>query len=44
MPVFVPNDYFFNKYQIQGEEKWETYARTLRELMAQESELKLSDF
>ena len=32
LPVFMPNDYFWQHHQRQGEEKWETYARVVREI------------
>ena len=43
LPVFTPNDYFFENYQKEGEEKWETYARIVREIMAKEGNFKLSE-
>jgi len=43
LPVFEPNDYFFKNHQKENEEKWETYARVLREIMAKEGGYALSD-
>ena len=49
LPVFAPNDYFWeNHWQKDKEEKWEAYARVMREIMAShggfpESELMLDD-
>ena len=43
MPVFKPNEYFFKNHQREGEEKWETYARVIRDLMSQESGMKIMD-
>ena len=43
LPTFKPNEYFFNKFARQGEEKWETYARVIREIMSDNSHLQLSD-
>lgn len=43
MPIFKPNDYFFEHHQQEGEEKWETYARVVRELMGEVSGMKLID-
>ena len=49
LPVFAPNDYFWeNHWQKDKEEKWEAYARVMREIMAAhggfpESELMLDD-
>ena len=34
LPVFTPNEYFFKNHQRVDEEKWETYARVIRDLMA----------
>ena len=36
LPTFEPNDYFFKNHQKEGEDKWETYARIMREIMAKE--------
>jgi len=43
MPVFMPNEYFFKHHSREGEEKWETYARVMRDLMALESGLEISE-
>ena len=43
LPVFKPNDYFFEHHQQKDEEKWQTYARVIRELMAKYGNLKLSE-
>lgn len=43
LPVFTPNDYFFENHQKKGEQKWETYARVVREIMAKAGNLKISD-
>ncbi len=40
-PVFRPNDYFFKHHQREGEQKWETYARAVREIMTTDTGLKL---
>lgn len=42
-PVFQPNDYFFANHQKEGEEKWQTYARVMREIMLENSNMKDSD-
>ena len=45
-PVFKPNDYFFEKHwrKDQGEEKWEAYARVVREhIIAKSFNFGLSD-
>ena len=34
LPVFQPNDYFFQNHQKEGEEKWETYMRVIRDIMS----------
>lgn len=43
LPVFQPNDYFFKHHAKEGEEKWKTYARVIRDIMAREGNLKQSD-
>ena len=43
LPVFEPNDYFFKNHQQDGEEKWETFARIIRDLMSEHSGLPKSD-
>jgi hypothetical protein len=43
LPVFKPNDYFFKHHQREKEEKWETFARVTRELMAKVGNLKTSE-
>jgi hypothetical protein len=43
MPVFRPNDFFWKNHQRDGEEKWQTYMRVLRQLMSEVSGLPLSD-
>ena len=35
LPVFKPNDYFFEHHQREGEEKWLTYSRVIRDIMAE---------
>jgi len=42
-PVFQPNEYFFKNHQKEGEEKWQTYARAIREIMTDGTGLELSD-
>ena len=34
LPVFRPNDFFFQHHQMEGEEKWQTYARVMRDIMS----------
>ena len=33
MPIFRPNDYFWENHMQQGEEKWEAYARVIRDII-----------
>lgn len=33
MPIFRPNEFFWKNHQKEGEEKWETYARVLRDII-----------
>ena len=40
MPVFEPNDYFWNNHwDSTKEEKWEAFARVVRKLMLKQGEL-----
>ena len=44
LPVFEPNDYFWEHHWQEGkEEKWEAFARVIRELIATHGEFKLCD-
>lgn len=43
LPVFKPNEYFFEHHTKEGEERWETYARVIRDIMADSSGLKTSE-
>jgi len=43
LPTFKPNEWFFKHHQKEGEEQWETYARVIREIMAEEGQLLLSN-
>lgn len=44
LPVFAPNDYFWKHHWQEGkEEKWETFARVIRQIMSEAGGLKLSD-
>lgn len=37
LPVFRPNEFFFKNHQREKEERWETYARVVRDLMSEAS-------
>jgi hypothetical protein len=43
MPVFRPNDYFWQNHWDGKEEKWVAYARAMRQIMADAAEIKLSE-
>jgi hypothetical protein len=43
LPVFTPNEYFFNQHRQGGEEKWETFQRVIRNLMSEHSGLPLAE-
>lgn len=43
LPIFEPNEYFFSKHQQEGEEKWQTYARVIRDIMSKHGNIKKSD-
>jgi hypothetical protein len=44
LPVFAPNEYFWTHHWKEGkEEKWEAFARAVREIMAEAGNFKISD-
>ena len=44
LPVFTPNEYFWKHHWQEGkEEKWEAFARAVRQIMAEAGDFKLSD-
>ena len=44
LPVFAPNEFFWKNHWREGkEEKWEAFARVVREIMGEVGGLKLSD-
>lgn len=44
LPVFAPNEYFWKNHWREGkEEKWEAYARVVKDIMAEVGGLKVSD-
>jgi len=43
LPIFEPNDFFFKHHMKEGEEQWETYMRVIRQIMAEEGGLELSE-
>lgn len=43
MPIFRPNQYLWDHHQREGEEKWETYMRVVRQLMSETSGLPLAE-
>lgn len=43
LPVFDPNDYFWaHHWNAEKEEKWEAYARVIRQIMSEVGDLKQS--
>lgn len=36
MPVFRPNEFFWKNHVKEGEEKWQTYARVIRQIIHEE--------
>ena len=42
LPVFEPNDYFWEHHWDGKEEKWLTYANVIREIIADQGGFKLS--
>jgi hypothetical protein len=43
MPVFRPNEFFWKNYWDGKEDKWVTYARAVRSVMAESSGMEVSD-
>jgi hypothetical protein len=43
MPVFEPNDYFWQNHWDGQEPKWVAYARAVRQIIANEGGFKLYD-
>ena len=43
MPVFEPNEYFWEHHLQPGEEKWQAYARVVRDIMADQGGLEKFD-
>lgn len=44
LPVFAPNEYFWKHHWQEGkEEKWEAFARVVREIMAEVGDFQISD-
>jgi hypothetical protein len=43
LPIFRPNEYFFTHHQKEGEERWMTYSRVMRELISEAGGLELSN-
>lgn len=43
LPIFKPNEFFFKHHQREGEEKYQTFMRVVREIMAEVGDLELVD-
>ena len=43
LPNFHPNEYFWSTHGRDGEQKWETYARVMRDIMADAGRYKKDD-
>lgn len=43
LPIFKPNDYFFKNHQKENEEKWQTYTRVVRSIMAETGNYEMVD-
>ena len=41
MPVFAPNEYFWQHHVREGEERWEAYARVVREIIREQGGFEL---
>lgn len=42
MPVFKPNEWFFEHHQKEGEERWETFARVIRQIISDNSGIEIA--
>jgi len=43
LPTFEPNEYFWKNHMQEGEEKWQTYMRVIRDIMSEVSGLPKCD-
>jgi len=43
LPVFTPNEYFWNHHWDGKEEKWVAYARAIREIIAEQGDFQVYD-
>ncbi len=43
LPVFTPNDYFWKNHWDGKEEKWELFARTVRQIIADLGQFEISE-
>ena len=43
LPVFQPNEWFFSNHKKDGEERWETYMRVMRDIVSEHSGKPLSN-
>ncbi len=43
MPIFEPNEFFWKNHWDGKEEKWEAYARVIREIIAKEGGFEIFD-
>ena len=43
LPIFRPNEYFFKTHMREGEEKWQKYARVIRDLIAEHGNYELAN-
>lgn len=37
LPLFIPNDYMYERFKDKGTEKWEIYAWVIRDIIAKAS-------
>ena len=42
MPIFRPNDFFWKNHQREGEEKWETYSRVIRDIISEGGDIPIA--
>jgi hypothetical protein len=44
LPIFTPNEYFWQNHWDGREEKWVAYARAVRQIIATQGDFQLLDF
>jgi hypothetical protein len=42
LPIFRPNDYFWANHLKEGEQKWQCYARVIRDIIAEAGDIPIT--